>query len=126
MAKTLITYGDKDNSSPEGSIPRTWRFEDANEVKDAFNSNADELYLLTFKWCGNVAMSSNNLATLTGASGSGTGGAIEKADVFYNTAASTSLTAPDGASLIPAGCWIIALQDNPTLIGHFSFVTSIL
>jgi hypothetical protein len=81
---------------------------------------------LSLKWTGNVAMSSNTLATLTGASGSGSGGAIKKADMFYNTAASTSLTAPDGASLIPAGCWIIALQDTPTTIDHFSFINSIL
>lgn len=89
-------------------------------------NNFTELYLLTFKWCGNVAMSSNNLATLTGATGSGTAGAIKKADVFYNTASSTSLTAPDGSTLINAGNWIIALQDSPTLIGHFSFIPSTL
>jgi hypothetical protein len=117
MSQQLINLGSAPNDGTGDSI---------REGGEKINENLTELYLLSVKWCTNVAMSSNDLATLTGATGSGVGGAIKKADAFYNTAASTSLTAPDGASLIPAGCWIIALQDNPTLIGHFSFVTSIL
>ena len=78
------------------------------------------------KRCADVAMSSNSLATLTSATGSGTSGAIKKNDMFYNTASSTTLKCPDGVTLIFAGTWITALQDTPTLIGHFSFVPSTL
>jgi hypothetical protein len=36
-----ITYADKNSAAPEGTPERTWRDVDANEVKDAVNSKAD-------------------------------------------------------------------------------------
>ena len=36
----LITFDDKDDVSPLGSTVRTWRAEDANEVKEVVNENA--------------------------------------------------------------------------------------
>jgi hypothetical protein len=98
-------------------------------LRDAFdktNDNFTELYTWTLKWVGNVAIGGGSLSVLTGATGSGSGGALKKADVLYNTVSSTSLLAPDGASVIPAGSWIVVLQDSPTLISHFSIVTSLL
>jgi hypothetical protein len=108
-----------------GSVANDGTGTNLRDGGDIINDNFAELYLLTFKWCGNVALG-NTLSNLTGASGSGSGGAIKKADVFYNTLASSSLTAPDGSSLIPVGCWMIALQDTPTTINHFSFVNSVI
>lgn len=95
-------------------------------VRGKITGNFDELYLLSLKWCSNVAIGSSGLSVLTSLTGSGTSGAIKKADVFYNTTSSTVLKAPDGVSFIAAGTWIIALQDSPTLIGHFSFINSLL
>jgi hypothetical protein len=105
----------------DATVARTYQFQDRNGTI----SDDTDLSRI-WKKCGNVAMSSNSLLTLTGATGSGTSGAIKENDMFYNTASSTTLKGPDGLSLIPNGCWIIALQDTPTLITHFSFIPSML
>ncbi len=38
MSDLSITYTDKDQAAPIGTIERTWRAEDANEVKDVVNA----------------------------------------------------------------------------------------
>ncbi len=38
MSGLQITYADKDQGSAIGTIERTWRAEDANEVKDVVNA----------------------------------------------------------------------------------------
>lgn len=79
-----------------------------------------------FQWVGNVAIGSTGLSALTGATGSGASGAILKGNVFYNTVAATALLSPDGLTLVPAGCFIVALQDSPTLVTHFAFITTMI
>lgn len=78
------------------------------------------------QWVGNVAIGATGLSALTGATGSGASGVILKGNVFYNTVAATTLVSPDGLTLVPAGCFIVALQDSPTLVTHFGFIPTMI
>jgi hypothetical protein len=73
MAK--ITYADKDNVSPQGSDARTWKHDNANEVKSVVNANS----VLALKNCGTFDASVNEFPT---ADGTGVAGAIEVFDAW--------------------------------------------
>lgn len=105
MAQQTINIG----TSPNDHTGDTLR-----DGGSKINANFTELYGLisatdVFRFRGNCDLSTN-LFPITG--GSGTAGAIQAYNVYFNTANSSSLLGPDGG-IIPKGTFIIAKVNTP-------------
>jgi hypothetical protein len=97
----LITFPDKDNTSPEDQPVRQWRAIDANEVKNVVNKNAVKIW-------------DNTLNKFPDVGGSGPGGAPVQLEKFIGSGQGNWIIMVDGfVEQVNDGTEFTAKEDNP-------------
>jgi hypothetical protein len=107
MAK--IEYEDKDNQLPTSNPRRLWRDDDANEVKEVVNTNADSM---GFKAVPFEPGTTPETAAFPETGGSGDGGVVMDGNRF-KIAIEGYFPGTDGPELWPPKTIAEALVDNP-------------